>query len=107
MRTSRRSPATRPRTRPEEPLRATPRSSTSARGGPSTASVAPRPDEPFPDPAQAPTFTLADSAVGAAVQARWWRERSQADALQTGDLSHFFVDVDFGKLAAGTNDDSG
>jgi hypothetical protein len=79
-------------------------------GAPSRAAivnVGPRFDEPYPDPSQPPNLTLADSAVGAAVAARWWRERGQADALRLGDLSHFFADVDFAKLATGTDDDAG
>src|SRR4051794_33003499 len=78
-------------------------------GAPSNAAivnVGPRYEEPHPDLAQAPTFTLGDSAAGSAVQARWWRERAQADALRLGDLSDFHADVDFSKLASGANDDS-
>jgi len=37
--------------------------------------------------------------------AAWWREAQQSSALQTGDLTQFHDDVDFGKLAAGVNDD--
>jgi hypothetical protein len=78
--------------------------------GVAIVNVGPRLDrqEPYPsvnDPV-AP-WTLADSAVGAAVQARWWRERAQANALQLGDVSPFHADVDFAKLNAGTFDDSG
>ena len=69
--------------------------------------VGPRLNEPYPDEAHPSTFTLADSAVGAAVQARWWRERAQADALRLGDVSPFFANVNFAKLAARVNDDSG
>ncbi|HEX4692453.1 MAG TPA: glucodextranase DOMON-like domain-containing protein [Solirubrobacteraceae bacterium] len=36
----------------------------------------------------------------------WWRDKLQGNALRTGDLSPFHTDVDFGKLAAGTTDDS-
>jgi hypothetical protein len=35
----------------------------------------------------------------------WWRDRAQAQALTTGDISAFFVNVDFNKLAAGVSDD--
>jgi pimeloyl-ACP methyl ester carboxylesterase len=71
--------------------------------------VGPRLDrqEPYPsvkDPV-AP-LTLADSAVGAAEQARWWRERTQANALRLGDVSSFFAEVNFAKLAAGVFDDA-
>src|SRR4051794_31159607 len=37
----------------------------------------------------------------------WWRDQQQGDSLKTGDMSPFFADVDFGKLAAGTDDDAG
>jgi hypothetical protein len=64
--------------------------------------------EPFPDPSQyGAGVTIGDSAAGAAVQAAWWRERAQADALRLGDVSSFSAEVDFGKLAAGTDDESG
>jgi hypothetical protein len=78
-----------------------------APGNAAIVNVGPRYDEPHPDVGEAPTFTLGDSAAGSAVQARWWRERAQADALRLGDLSQFHADVDFSKLAAGTTDDSG
>jgi hypothetical protein len=77
--------------------------------GPSDAAivnVGPRYDEPFPDPTQVPTLTLADSAAGAAVQSAWWREHNQAQALASGDVSQFHADVDFAKLASGATDDS-
>ena len=32
----------------------------------------------------------------------WWRDQRQGGALQSGDLSPFHADVDFGKLADGT-----
>jgi hypothetical protein len=35
----------------------------------------------------------------------WWRESAQAQALATGDISQFHAEVDFGKLAAKTEDD--
>src|SRR5205085_4947684 len=79
-------------------------------GSPSAASIVnvrPRFGEPYPDPANPPSATLGDAAVAAAAAARWWRERNQADALRLGDVSQFHADVDFAKLAAGTNDDSG
>ena len=76
--------------------------------GPAIVNVGPRFDEPWPDVTHpAPTYTLADSAVGAQVQSAWWREHEQATDLTTGDVSHFFASVDFGKLAAGTADNSG
>jgi hypothetical protein len=36
---------------------------------------------------------------------RWWREAAQAQALASGDISHFFAEVDFSKLLAKVNDD--
>jgi pimeloyl-ACP methyl ester carboxylesterase len=69
--------------------------------------VGPRFNEPLPDLKQAPTYSAADAAVGATVQAAWWREKEQATALATGDISEFHADVDFSKLAARTDDDSG
>ncbi|MFN2611165.1 MAG: hypothetical protein ABR507_09915 [Actinomycetota bacterium] len=73
---------------------------------PAIVNVGPRLNEPNPDLATISTWTLGDSAVGAAQQARWWRERAQADALQLGDVSSFFEDIDFAKLSANVNDDS-
>jgi hypothetical protein len=70
--------------------------------------VAFRFDEPMPvvsNPAAG--WTLADAAVGAAVEATWWREKAQAEALRLGDVSRFFAEVDFGKLAARADDDGG
>jgi hypothetical protein len=37
----------------------------------------------------------------------WWRDQAQAQALATGDISQFYANVDFRKLAAGTDDESG
>ena len=37
----------------------------------------------------------------------WWRDKAQGSALQTGDMSPFHADVDFGKLADGARDDAG
>lgn len=70
--------------------------------------VAFRFDEPLPDVDNpAVGWTIADAAAGAAVQATWWREKAQAEALTVGDVSPFFAEVDFGKLAAKADDDSG
>jgi C-terminal binding-module, SLH-like, of glucodextranase len=68
--------------------------------------VAFRFDEPLPDINQGPGITMADAAVGAAVLATWWREKAQGDALRIGDVSPFFADVDFGKLADRLTDES-
>ncbi|MFL5868034.1 MAG: glucodextranase DOMON-like domain-containing protein, partial [Thermoleophilaceae bacterium] len=64
-------------------------------------------DEPLPkinSPGVA--NTIAEGSVGEAKDATWWRERAQAEALASGDVSHFFANVDFAKLAARTDDDS-
>src|SRR5439155_13093895 len=37
----------------------------------------------------------------------WWRDREQASALATGDITEFHASVDFAKLAARATDDSG
>ena len=39
------------------------------------------------------------------VKPAWWRDRAQADALRSGDLSPFHADVDFAKLRARHDDD--
>jgi C-terminal binding-module, SLH-like, of glucodextranase len=57
--------------------------------------VAFRTAEPFP--------SNADNNTGPG----WWRDKQQGQALAAGDLSGIFANVDFGKLAAGTDDDSG
>ena len=70
--------------------------------------VGPRFNEPFPEVSQyGAGYTIGDAAAGAAVQAAWWRERAQADALRLGDVTPFAAEVDFAKLAAGATDDSG
>jgi hypothetical protein len=68
--------------------------------------VGPRFNEPLPDITAVPTYSMGDSAVGGMEQAAWWREKEQATALTTGDVSEFHADVDFGKLAAKTDDNS-
>ena len=57
--------------------------------------VAFRRDEPFP----APTDN-ADAIINAA----WWRDRAQGNALAGGDISQFFAKVRFGKLARRVRD---
>ena len=68
--------------------------------------VAFRYDEPKPDINQGPGVTMADAAAGAAAQATWWQEKAQAEALALGDVSPFFAEVDFAKLADGSGDES-
>ncbi|MGH3326565.1 MAG: hypothetical protein ACRDPT_01985, partial [Streptomycetales bacterium] len=58
--------------------------------------VAFRYDEPRPE--------VADLA-GTVSAPAWWRDRAQGAALRDGDLSRFHTEVDFGKLAAGVDDD--
>lgn len=72
--------------------------------GTALVNVGPRYDEPTPLLAG---VTMADTAVGARALAPWWRERQQSLQLTQGDVSPFFAEVDFAKLAAGTDDDSG
>lgn len=60
--------------------------------------VAFRFEEPMPD-----VGDVADTATSAA----WWRDRAQGDALRAGDISALHANVDFRKLAANSNDDSG
>jgi hypothetical protein len=62
---------------------------------PAFYNVAFRFNEPMPD-VQSPN-AVSDPA--------WWRENAQAHALTNGDISQFFVNVDFNKLAAQVNDD--
>ena len=70
--------------------------------------VGPRLNEPQPDVTQyGGGYTIGDAAAGAALMATWWREKAQADSLRLGDASPFSAEVDFAKLAAGTDDESG
>jgi hypothetical protein len=71
--------------------------------GVAIVNVGPRLEEPVPIIAGA---TIADTAAGGQALAMFWRERQQSEQLTLGDVSPFGVDVDFGKLVAGTNDDS-
>ena len=57
---------------------------------PAFYNVAFRFNEPMPD-VQSPN-AVSDPA--------WWRENAQAHALTSGDISQFFANVDFNKLAA-------
>jgi hypothetical protein len=56
--------------------------------------------------AQEPVPTIA-SIAGDLADTAWWRDQAQAHALATGDISPFFANVDFGKLASGADDESG
>jgi hypothetical protein len=62
---------------------------------PAFYNVAFRFNEPLPD-VQSPN-AVSDPA--------WWRENAQAHALTNADISQFFVNVDFNKLAAQVDDD--
>lgn len=77
-----------------------------APGGAALFNVAFRPDEPLPEVTALSGRTMADAAALSRVQARWWNERAQADALAAGDISEFSALVDFGKLAAKVTDES-
>jgi len=61
--------------------------------------VAPRTAEPMP--------TVDPTSSRAASYPAWWRDSQQGAALRSGDVSPFFADVDFGKLASGIDDESG
>src|SRR4051794_16249606 len=79
-----------------------------APSGAALVNVAFRTNEPNPDPSiDDAAWTLGDAAATFKADGAWWRERAQADALRSGDVSPFFANVDFAKLAAGTTDDSG
>ena len=71
--------------------------------GVAIVNVGPRFDEPWPTVLGA---TMADTAVGAAVTAPWWRERQQSAQLTLGDVSPFHAEVDFAELAARVDDRS-
>jgi hypothetical protein len=55
---------------------------------------------------QEPMPTPTDPA-GTSTRPAWWRDREQASALSTNDISEFHTVVDFNKLAAHTDDESG
>src|SRR5215213_6212713 len=67
-------------------------------GAPAFFNVAFRTSEPVP------SLTTPGEVL---VNPSWWRDRQQSEQLRAGSLAAFRADVDFGKLAAGTNDDSG
>jgi hypothetical protein len=65
-------------------------------------------DEPVPDIDSVGAInTIAEGAAGAALDAAFWRERAQADALRAGDVSAFSAEVDFAKLRRKAGDESG
>jgi hypothetical protein len=76
------------------------------RGTAALFNVAFRAHEPTPDFTVFGGRTIADAAVLARVQAHWWRERLQANALRDGDISEFSANVDFGKLNRSEDDES-
>lgn len=78
-----------------------------APGGARLFNLAFRGAEPVPDLASIPAgVTIVDAAAGAAFLGTWWREKAQATALMSGDVSAFFAEVDFAKLRARTRDNS-
>ncbi len=50
--------------------------------------------------------TIAEGGVLVKEDGSWWRERDQADALASGDVSEFSAEVNFAKLLRGVRDDS-
>lgn len=66
-------------------------------------------DEPMPDWAtMGDSFTLVDGAVvEQADQHCFWRDCDQGNALRTGDVSQFYSDINFAKLAGKVTDTSG
>jgi hypothetical protein len=64
-------------------------------------------DEPLPKiSSPGVANTIAEGGAGAALDGTWWRERAQAEALASGDVSHFAENIDFGKLRSGATDES-
>jgi predicted esterase len=59
--------------------------------------VAFRTHEPFPSPTD---------STAAVLNAAWWRDRDQGNALAAGDISPFFANVNFGTLARKRTDNS-
>jgi predicted esterase len=47
------------------------------------------------------------AGLGAVADAAWWRDQSQGTALAAGDISPFFANVSFAKLAKEVTDNSG
>jgi len=56
--------------------------------------------EPMPDIAG-----LLNAGTAVVLNPSWWRDAAQGAALASGDISSFFADIDFKKLASGVNDD--
>ena len=75
----------------------TPGGALGASAPPAFFNVAFRSKEPFPAP------TDNERAI---IDAAWWRDRDQADALAAGDISPFSATVSFRKLARRVRDDS-
>ncbi|MGZ4239359.1 MAG: hypothetical protein ACXVWT_25260, partial [Solirubrobacteraceae bacterium] len=65
---------------------------------PAFFNVAFRTAEPLP--------SVIDS-LNAVANAAWWRDRDQGTALAAGNISQFFANVSFAKLASGATDNSG
>lgn len=65
-----------------------------------------RTDEPLADLSAGYFNNTTDGPPAVKQEAKFWRERGQADVLQTGDVSSLSADVDFAKLAAAVTDDS-
>lgn len=79
-----------------------------APSGAALFNIAFRFDEPMPDwGLMAAMNTFVELVALAEADGSWWRERAQADALASSDLSAFHAAVDFAKLNARIDDDSG
>jgi dienelactone hydrolase len=75
----------------------TPGGSGSASAPAAFFNVAFRTDEPFQRPTEGNDVVL---------NSAWWRDRAQGNALAAGDISDFFANVSFRKLARRVRDDS-
>lgn len=65
-----------------------------------------RTDEPLADLSAGSFNNTTDGKAAVAQEAKFWRERGQADTLRTGDVSSISADVDFAKLAGRVLDDT-
>jgi len=50
--------------------------------------------------------TIVEGGAGVKADGTWWREKQQAEALKSGDVSALSASVDFAMLNASTNDES-
>jgi hypothetical protein len=79
-----------------------------APSGAALFNVAFRFDEPTPNwDVIRKAYSIGDWLAATTADASWWRERGQAEALRLGDMSRFSAEVDFAKLASGSDDEAG